>query len=253
VTAATRARDADGQASTTAVYLYGVVEANTIRDVGARGVAGAPVQLLKHDDLAALISEVPIELRVKRSDLRSHLEVLEGAFAKTTVVPCAFGTVVASRDDVAESFLGERADELRAALARLKGRAQLNVRATYVEDVLLREVVANDPEIARLRASTRDTRGAYYERLHLGELVAGSVAELRARDRDRLLGRLADLAVDVAVEEGDELTALKASFLVPRRDVPRFEAQLEAIARDEHDRLTVELIGPLPPTAFAEA
>lgn len=237
----------------TALYVYGVVARDALRPADARGVSGASVELVESGDLAALVSSVPTELRIKRSDLRSHLEVLERAFEQTTIVPCAFGTVVASEEDVTTSFLHDRRTELREALARLEGHVQLNVRATYVEDALLREVVADDPAIAQLRESTRGGGGAYHERMQLGELVAGSVADRRARDRDRLLARLAAIAADVVDEQGDELTALKASFLVSRKDVKRFEGELEALARDEHHRLGFELIGPLPPTAFAEA
>jgi hypothetical protein len=246
MTAAAPSREA------TALYVYGVVATDSISGVDAKGVAGAPVKVVGHGDLAALVSDAPAEFRIKRADLRSHLEVLEQAFAHTTVVPCAFGTVVGSSDALTASLLTDRREELRDALARLEGNAQLNVRATYVEDALMREVVAEDGEIAALRAHARDRPG-YHEQLHLGEVVATAVAARRRRDRARLLGRLADLAGEFVTEEGDELTALKASFLVPRADVRRFESVLEALARDEHHRLTIELVGPLPPTAFAEA
>jgi hypothetical protein len=236
----------------TALYVYGVVAGESLSGVDAKGVAGSSVELLEHGDLAALVSTVPTEFRIKRADLRGHLEVLEQAFASTTVVPCAFGTVVASPEALTESLLTDRRVELRETLNFLDGNAQLNVRATYLEDALLREVVAEDPEIAAVQARARD-RPSYHEQLRLGELVAAAVAARREQDRARLLERVVDLAAEVVTEEGDELTALKASFLVRRADVRRFEAALEALARDEHHRLTIELVGPLPPTAFAEA
>jgi hypothetical protein len=246
MTAAAPSRDA------TALYVYGVVASETLEGVDAKGVAGAPVTLLEHGDLAAIVSSAPAEFRIKRADLRSHLEVLEQAFAHTTVVPCAFGTIVASPDALTASLLSGRREELHDALARLDRSVQLNVRAKYDEEALLREVVAEHPEIAEMQARVRD-RPAYGEQLHLGELVAAAVSDRRERDRARLLERLADLAVEFVTEEGDELTALKGSFLVSRGDVSRFEGFLEALARDEHHRMTIELVGPLPPTAFAEA
>ena len=54
-------------------------------------------------------------------------------------------------------------------------------------------------------------------------------------------------------DEPEEGCAFKASFLVRRDRLNRFDGTLEAIARKEQPRLVFEAIGPLPPTAFAAA
>jgi hypothetical protein len=238
---------------TTSAYVYGVVAADAIPTLDVEGVAAAPVRAVASGDLAALVSLLPPgQLRVRRRDLMSHLRVLEEAFAASTIVPCAFGMLMASEQAVIEELLVSRHDELLGLLRRLDGFAQLNVRVSYDEDVVLQEIVQADPTIAQLREQTRELGDAgYHLRIRLGELVAAALAYRREADGQALLERLETGAVDVRVEEpGDAL--LKASFLVARDRAESFDRELEAIAQDQAPRLHIDSVGPLPPTAFAE-
>jgi hypothetical protein len=241
--------------ATTATYVYGVVRSSTLRSIASEGVSGTAVEIVDGDGVAALVSDLPSrELRVRRNDLRRHLDVIEEAFATTTILPCRFGTVVDSRHDLQDELLTYRREDLLAGLAQLKDRVQLNVKATYDEELLLTDIVAHDPEIARLREATRTLgNAAYGERLQLGELVAAAVAERREGDAARLVDALAGNADDVAVDEPPPEAALKASFLVVRSGLDAFDRTLEKVAAAEQPRLRFDVIGPLPPTAFAAA
>ena len=166
---------------TAAAYVYGVVAADSIPELELTGVADAPVRVVRGRDVAALVSLLPQEqLRVRRRDLHGHLRVLEQAFAETTIVPCAFGMVLGSEGAVRAEFLDARHDDLLALLQHLDGFGQLNVRVSYDEDVVLREIVAADPTIARLREQTRGLGDeGHHARIRLGELVAASLASVR--------------------------------------------------------------------------
>jgi hypothetical protein len=237
---------------TAAAYVYGVVAADSIPPLAVDGVAAAPVRAVTSGALAALVSVLPPgQLRVRRRDLMSHLRVLEEAFAASTIVPCAFGMLMSSEQAVIEELLVTRHDELLGLLRRLDGYAQLNVRVSYDEDVVLQEIVEADPTIAQLREQTRELGEAgYHLQIRLGELVAAALASRREADGDALLERLEKQAVDVRVEEpADGL--LKASFLVARDRTEAFDRELEAIVEEQAPRLHIDSVGPLPPTAFA--
>jgi gas vesicle protein GvpL/GvpF len=197
---------------------------------------------------------VPEErLRVRRKDLHAHLRTLEEVFEQTTVLPCRFGTVLASEEDVRQHLLEARREELRGLLERVDGHAQLNVKAVYDETEVLREVVASDPSIAGASARARGLGdAAYFENINLGEQVAARLAGRRADDAERIHARLAPLAKDVVVDtdDGDPLLVLKASFLVARKQVDRFDRELESVTQQEAPTIRFELVGPLPPTAF---
>ena len=241
--------------ATTGAYVYGVVRSGSLNAIGAEGVSGLPVEIVDGEGVASLVTDLRAdELRIRRRDLRRHLDVIEEAFGKTTILPCRFGTLVDSRTDVQTELLDARRDELLNGLAHLDGRVQLNVKATYDEDVLLAEIVANDPEVARLREATRTLGDAgYYERLRLGERVAAAVAAKREEDAARILDALGAEAEDVVLDAPPADAALKASFLVQRNRLERFDNALEQTATAEQPTLRFDVIGPLPPTAFAEA
>ena len=239
-------------ATSTGVYVYGIVRADELPAISADGVAEAPVELVEHDGLAAIVSRLPVDFRVKRRDLNRHLGVLAEAFQETTVVACPFGTVLASEADVQSALLEERRPQLVATLDRLDGKVQLNVKAVYDEEELLRELLAANPEVARLREKSAALGDAgYYDRVRLGELVAALVEQRREHDGRRLAGELSQVTDDVAVEAAGEYVALKASCLVSRKQVKRFDETLEQLASREQPVLQFEVIGPLPPTAFA--
>jgi hypothetical protein len=235
------------------VYVYGIVRAGAIGALGVDGVAERPVATIEGDGVAALTSDLTEErFRVRRRDLHRHLGVLEAAFAETTLVPCAFGMVLQSRQAVEDELLEARCAELLALLDRLDGRAQLNVTAAYDENTVLREVVQSEPEIARLRDQSRALGEAgHFAGIRLGELVAAALEERRTVDAQRVLDRLSEESEDLLVEEAPLPVVLKASLLVARDRANRFDAALEGLAAEEAPRLTFESIGPLPPTAFA--
>jgi hypothetical protein len=210
------------------------------------------VELVTASQLAALTTTLASSpFRARRRDLRRHLDVLEAAFAETTVVPCAFGSVLPTRAAVQADLLEGRGDELLALFERLDGRAQLNVKVGYEEEAVLRELVGTDPEIARLNARTRGVPGAYAERVRLGDLIASALAARRGRDAEEVVGAVAEIADDMRAERAELPIVLKASFLVRRERVDRFHASLERLAAERARTTRFESVGPLPPTAFA--
>jgi len=238
---------------TAAAYIYGVVAADAIPPIERQGVADAPVRAVADGGVAALVSALPPgELRIRRRDLLNHLRVLEDAFAEGTVVPCAFGMVLPSEEAVRREFLEPRRDDLLVLLQRLEGHAQLNVRIAYDEDVVLQEIVAADPAIAELREQTRGVSedAGYSLRMQLGELVAAALGSARERDGQIILERIAAKAADVVVDDAGN-DVLKASFLVAPKDAEAFDREIERVAEEQAPRLQIEVVGPLPPSAFA--
>ena len=234
------------------VYVYGVVQSGALGSLPVEGIAGGSVELVEDDGLAAIATELPSgRLQVRRRELSRHLEVLQEAFEQTTVVPCSFGAALDSKDAVREELLRPRREDLFEDLRRLDGRIQLNVKVSYDEEAVLREIVTGEPEIARLRQATaRAGEAAYYDNIRLGELVTAALAARRAHDAQRLYERLAAQAEAALVEEASDLLVLKASFLVEDRRRERFETALETLAEENAPLLRFEEVGPLPPTAF---
>jgi len=226
------------------VYVYGLTAAG--RDVDARGIGDAPVSTVEHGELAAIVSAVGVApLRAKRRDLLRHSDVLQAAFTDAPVVPLRFGTVFSSKEELVGDFLGARYEELVALLQRVEGLAELRVRASFVERALLAEVVRDDPRVAALRAAPNASQ------VELGEAVAHAVAARRVEAADEAVATLAGHAIQVQADEpSSEYEVLRASFLVDRRHVTAFELAAEQLAQRQRGRITMELVGPMPPHSF---
>ena len=233
--------------------VYGIVSAETPLDEGPTGIGGAPVGRVVSGGLAALVSPVEgDDLRATRRDLLSHSAVLEHAVAAGPVLPLRFGIVLRDEEAVAEELLEARHDELRTLLKRFERLVELRVKAFYVEEAVLRELVRSDPAIARLNEATRGLPEASLHpgRIRLGEAVARALEVRRENDTRAILARLRPLAEEVVVEESDASRAFTASFLVERDRVEAFDRAMDELARAHEGLITFKYLGPLAPHSF---
>jgi hypothetical protein len=237
------------------VYVYGVAPASERADIAAAGVGPGPVRWVAHGDLAALVSDTgPEPLRAAES-LRAHWAVLDEAVDRMTVLPVRYGTVMAGDQSVVDDLLAHEHDRIAATLAELAGRVQLTVKGTYEEESLLRGVVEGSPAVARARERVRGKpeAAAYYERIELGELVAGEVERARERDMAFVLERLEPLAVASRPEQpSTPETAVHAAFLVERRRMEEFARAVGRLGQELAGRVQLRCIGPLPAYSFAD-
>ena len=233
--------------------VYGIVPAETPLDGAPAGIGGAPVGPVVSGGLAALVSPVEgEELHATRRDLLSHSAVLEHAVAAGPVLPLRFGIVLRDEDAVAAELLEPRHDELTALLEQFERLVELRVKAFYVEEAVLREIVRSDPAIARLNEATRGASeaAAHPHRVRLGEAVARALEAQRESDAGAIFARLRPLAEDAVVEDGETSLAFTASFLVDRGRVEAFDEAMDELAREHEGRMTFKYLGPLPPHSF---
>jgi Gas vesicle synthesis protein GvpL/GvpF len=240
-----------------AVYVYGIAPAAERTDVEVDGVGATKtgVRRIVHRDLAALVSDVELGPLAAARDLRAHWRVLEEAASRATVLPVRFGTVMESDDAVVEGLLAPRHDRLVAQLAELSGTVQLSVKCFYDEERLLRGVIRGSPAVASLSEHVRGRPEAatYYDRIRLGELVAGEVEQARERDAALVLGRLEPLAVAARREPPSTSDgAVNAAFLVERARVDQFSGAVAELAGELEGRMRLRYVGPLPPYSFAD-
>jgi hypothetical protein len=237
------------------VYVYGVLAAADAASLTTTGVEDSPVRAVQSGDIAALVSDVAGGALAAAREVRAHWRVLEAVSAQTTVLPVRFGTVMEDDDAVCEQLLAPGAERLTALLQELDGRVQLTVRGTYAEDALLRDVVAGSPAIATLRERVRgiSEQAGYYERIRLGEMVAGEVQRRREGDTAHALERLSPLAVAAREEpSGGPDAAFHFAFLVERGRIDAFSGAVADLMQELGDRVAVRYVGPLAPYSFAD-
>ena len=238
-------------------YVYGVIAAGTADwRPPPDGLDDQPVELVERDLLAALVSDVPrLPVKANRRNLMAHSRVLQSVIGERCVLPMRFGAVMPDRTVVEEELLARNSDWLAAQLRVFETYVELDVRALCREEELLRSVVRGRPQLAELRESVRGRPGpaTYYERIRLGELVAGAVAEKREEIAGWVAGALGRLAAATKLGQPlhEEMLA-NVAFLVDRERVPEFDAAVDTLDRELGEDIRLRYTGPLAPHNFVD-
>jgi hypothetical protein len=235
----------------TAVYVYGILPGDVEYEEPPTGLGTppSPVRLVRHRDIAALVSDVEVSNRLGTpDDLLVHEELLDASAATVPVLPLRFGAVLANEDAVAAELLEPYYDEFSAALEELEGFQEYIVRARYVQEAILREIVAEDPRATALSEQTRDADPAASRegQIQLGQLISERLADKRALDTQELFDTLADrVSMSVVRPPGDDFEAVHAAFLVKAADVDQMVSAVRELAAGWEGRVELRIIGPV--------
>lgn len=236
-------------------WLYGVIPAGVKLEELKRRRDRLPgdVRVEEFRDLAAIVSHAPGEdAKAIRDQALAHARVLEVAVLDAPVVPFRFGTVL-SDGSVGSDLLEPWHDQLAQMLESVRDYVQLTLKATYREDVVLREIVDSNSEIAQLREQTRNTDEIATRdmRVRLGELISVTLEDWRQRDASAVFNRLNPLSVVSRAEPLEsEFMVLNVPFLVERRRMQEFEDVAGAVADEQVGRMSMTLHGPMPAFDF---
>ncbi|TQC42248.1 GvpL/GvpF family gas vesicle protein [Rhodococcus sp. WS4] len=246
--------DDEAASGATGIYVYGIVPADVQPEEDATGIHDAPIEIVTHGDIAALVSEVDPDQRLGTpADLQAHARILDGTSHVAPVLPLRFGAVVSDRDAVVNELLAEHQDEFSSALEELEGFAQYLVRGRYVEEAIIGEIVDENPEATALLESIRDrpeelTRDA---RMALGEIIGHTLESKRDADTRLTLDALSPLTDTVTVREPthDE-DAVQIAVLLEVDRQGELEQTVGDLAERWDDRVTMRLVGPMAPYDF---
>ncbi|MFF5992719.1 GvpL/GvpF family gas vesicle protein [Prauserella flavalba] len=255
-------------ADTSGGWLYAVArELDTDALAGLRGVAGAPVYVVRDAGLAAVVSAVDLAefgaepLRRNLEDLdwlavtaRAHDAVVTtvGAAAQAAV-PLRLATVCLG-DDRVRDLLARRRPDLESALALLTGRTEWGVKA-YADPEALASV--NPADTAG--PSGKGGAGTAYLLRRKAQLSAREKAERNAAAHaDRLHGELAALATaarrhppqDPKLSGRKGWNVLNGAYLVDDAKADELAAAVDRLGA-ELEGVRLELTGPWPAYSFA--
>ncbi|CAM3051835.1 GvpL/GvpF family gas vesicle protein [Prescottella defluvii] len=244
--------------SAAVVYVYGLVPADVEVNEDATGIGSPPrpLEIVTHDDVAALVSKIDADAPLGSSDdLRTHAAVLDSTATVAPVLPLRFGAVLTDTDAVISELLEPYRDEFRDALDQLEGTVQFIVKGKYVEDVILREILSSDPEATRLRDAIRDQpeEATRDERLALGELISRVLTAKREQDTQRIAEAVEPVATAVSAREptDDEGTGIVA-VLMPADRAAELDKAVAPLIDDWQGRVDVTVTGPLAAYDFVK-
>ena len=239
-----------------ALYVYGIMRTRDAVSAVKNADAAQPLQAVDHDGVSALVAETPEgELRLRRDNILGHADVLQSAFEAGPVLPFRFGSVVTDDETLKRELLGPQAEVLAGRLAAIDGKAEMQVKAIYAEEPLLRSILKQDSALARSVERTQQLPAAatHFERIRIGEAIAGAVQSRGAADAEWLLQVLAPFAVaHVVSPPNHERSVLNAAFLVERNRLEDFDQAVEAVSAQRAPEIEFKLIGPMPPYSFGD-
>ena len=238
----------------TGCLVYAIVRPRAKGTLSVPGVDGAPLRLVAHGDVAAAVNDIALERPPgRRADLVAYSQAVDDLRSGGVVVPVRYGSVMPDDEAVLEEFLAPNEAYFAELLDQLEGRAQFNVRAGYRDNAGLAEIVSTDPEVAELRERTRDLPedAAYADRVRLGELVARHMDAKRESDADILVAAIAPFVAAHRVQIGSGLEVIcDLNVLVDDDHRLAFEQQMEDLAEAVHERIALQLVGPIAPYDF---
>lgn len=259
-------------------YVYCIAERVSLEPIFAAALpdaieAGAALEIISQDNLAAVASRVPLaeygedKLPQRLTDatwtaIRAmrHERVAEHFARRAGVVPLRFGTIYLERARV-EQMLAERGTELNNIIERLRGREEWGLNVYFDRTQLLEQIVTLSPVLRELaaRADASAPGQSYLLRKKIESLreqeARAELKRVAAKVEQDLQGASRDLKrLRVLKDEGNERGELSAkfAFLVEREGFDEFHAEAERLAKELADAgFQLELTGPWPAYNFA--
>jgi hypothetical protein len=237
------------------LYLYAIAEHGSVRPDDKSGVKDAPVRTLRHDDLAALVSDAPDgTLRPRRRNLKAHHDLLKALMDEASVLPMAFGVLADDAEQV-RAFLQSHTDTLRAQLDRVRGHAEVGLRVKWTVDDIFEHFVETHDELRELRDAVfgADREPSRQEKIRVGEEFEALLEETRAAHEATVREHLSAVCRAIEADEPkDETEVMNLACLVPRDGVDAFEDALMAAAEAFSDDFTFTYTDPMAPYSFAD-
>jgi hypothetical protein len=234
-------------------YLYGFTGRGFVPPAGLCGLRGAPVRAVGFAEIAAVISDHPVQrLMPSRSNIEPHHRVVRDVATRTTLVPMAFGHVTDNADDIVE-VLRANCSDIRRELARLAGTCEMTVKMTWKVANIFDHLVRTNRELrdARDRVFRGGRDPAMNDKLQVGATFEATLTSERERMSAAMLAAMRHVTGDsVLTPARDEKTICHAALLVERSRMAEFEAGLRHLATLFDASVGIDYSGPWPTYSF---
>ncbi|PYX92142.1 MAG: hypothetical protein DMG67_07765 [Acidobacteria bacterium] len=238
--------------SSIGMYLYGFTTAECSPGEGLRGLADAPVRLVTFGDLAAVVSDHPVQkFTPTRSNLEPHHRVVREVCGRHVLIPAAFGHLSETEEQLLD-VLRENCSAIRAELERLTGKVELGLKLRWNVENIFAYLVLCDNQLREARDRVfRKSQASFDEKIAVGSLFEARLSSERNRLSDILWSGLDQAIYDKRVNPPrDEKTVCNAALLIERRRSIEFAQALEETAGFFDSSFALEYNGPWPPYSF---
>jgi hypothetical protein len=247
------AGDAAANPSKSGKYVYCVIRHTGPANFGriSIGSGASEVHTINHEDIAAVVSDTPIEVYdPTRENVLAHERVNERVMEEHTVIPMSFGTVFKTREDIVE-LLRSAYDAFSDVLEKMEDKLEFGLKVVWDPDAIVTALEKQDDSLRRLKAEISSQSGStYFARMQYGRLVDGLLQEKAEAIVHDIFEGLRDVSVASRANKPiGERMIVNAAFLVSRQKEKAFDAKVREIGA-RFDNLTFKFTGPWPPYNF---
>lgn len=237
-------------------YIYCVMRKPKSFGLNLCGVGGGEVHLVNSEKLTIAVSDAPVleDYPITRENTVTHQRVIEEIMRlHSPVLPVSFGTVAESERVLQEKMLRAKEAELLDALAGIKDKVELNLKAIWLDmPKIFQKVVQENPELSRIKQAMSGKNLGRDEAIEVGKAVAAAVESKREKIKEEILNLLKDIAVDHKETQllGEQMI-FNLAFLIPEKKQKTFDE----IVRNLDEQYAQEFayfkyVGPIPPFNF---
>src|SRR5256712_8436422 len=233
--------------------VYGVIGSEDALRSGAVGLGTVPAEVstVHYKDIAAVVSDTPIEIfDATRENVLAHERVNEAVMRDHTVIPMSFGTVFKTRDDIIELLRGAYSAFIDVLL-KMEDKVEFGLKVLWERDEVVKQIEREDDDVRQLKGEISSQSGpTYFARVQYGRLVEGALQARSERYVSEIFEALRDVAVASRANKpiGDKMI-MNAAFLVSRDREQAFDAKVKA-SGGKYAHLTFRYTGPWPPYNF---
>lgn len=236
------------------IYIYCIIASTKEQTFDALGIGerGDELYSVCADGLCAVVSHSTMQkFKMSRDNLLAHERAIEEVMKTYTVLPVRFATVAESEEKVRKILLKE-SKRFASLLREMEGRKELGVKAIFNSEKIYAQL-AEQEEIKRLkvRLSAMPADKIYFQKMELGRMVEKALERERGKYRDKIMGILTPLAIEVKTTKPyGELMILNAAFLVERSHEEEFDRSVRGLDEKFGALITWRYTGTLPPFNF---
>ena len=239
-------------------YIYCVIRKPSSFDLDFCGVGGGKVHLVTSGKLAVVASDSPItDYPITRENTMTHQRAIEEVMrTHSPVLPVSFGTIAENSAIIEKQLLKLKEHELLDAMQRIDGKIELNLKSLWLDlPAIYQKVVAENPELARLKKECAGRILSMDETIEIGKLVESGLERRREKMKEEILSLLEDIVVDRKDTPlfggfGGQMI-FNVAVLIPENKQKAFDRIVSNLdEKYEDENAYFKYIGPTPPFNF---
>jgi hypothetical protein len=142
-------------------YVYCVIRSEEPLRLGAIGLGTVPAEVstVHYKDIAAVVSDTPLEvLDATRENVLAHERVNEAVMRDHTVIPMSFGTVFKTRDDIIELLRGAYSAFIDVLL-KMEDKVEFGLKVLWERDEVIKQIEREDDDVRHLKGEIASQSG----------------------------------------------------------------------------------------------